>query len=202
MPVVRQVSRRRLIRLWRESCLRSKNWAAALKRVRAGSCSVRSFWPDWSRIALVGNYNYFGTLSVEAVDAGIILPIIVSGVVCGVLGGVFSKLLLWPMRHRASRSGSGGHAIRFCLPGYAACFGGRDRIRGRRFFLWFRLCRNGAGRSRYGRYPWHAPVTRFLATLVGYYSEFPEESSLLRWRLAPASVRIWPICLAPVATCR
>ena len=33
-------------------------------------------------IALVGNYNYFRTLSVEAVDAGIILPIIVRW--CGV----------------------------------------------------------------------------------------------------------------------
>ncbi|MDE2585377.1 MAG: chloride channel protein, partial [Betaproteobacteria bacterium] len=49
-------------------------------------------------IALLGNYNYFGSLKVGAVDQGIILPILAGGILCGLLGGLFSRLLLWPVQ--------------------------------------------------------------------------------------------------------
>ncbi len=52
-------------------------------------------------IALLGNYNYFGRISIMEVHSNIVIPIIVCGVFCGLLGGVLSKLLLWPQQHPA-----------------------------------------------------------------------------------------------------
>ena len=45
-------------------------------------------------ISLQGNYTYFGNLSVGIIDKNIVIPVIVSGLVCGVLGGVFSRTLI------------------------------------------------------------------------------------------------------------
>lgn len=45
-------------------------------------------------ISLQGNYTYFGHLSVGIIDRKIILPVIVCGLVCGVLGGIFSRTLI------------------------------------------------------------------------------------------------------------
>lgn len=45
-------------------------------------------------ISLQGNYTYFGSLSVGIIDRKIIIPVIICGLVCGVLGGIFSRTLL------------------------------------------------------------------------------------------------------------
>lgn len=45
-------------------------------------------------ISLQGNYTYFGSLSVGIIDRKIIMPVIICGLVCGILGGVFSRTLL------------------------------------------------------------------------------------------------------------
>ena len=45
-------------------------------------------------ISLQGNYTYFGKLSVGLIDKKIIIPVIICGLVCGVLGGIFSRTLL------------------------------------------------------------------------------------------------------------
>lgn len=45
-------------------------------------------------ISLQGNYTYFGNLTVGIIDKKIILPLIVCGLVCGVLGGIFSRTLI------------------------------------------------------------------------------------------------------------
>jgi H+/Cl- antiporter ClcA len=45
-------------------------------------------------ISLQGNYTYFGNLSVGVIDRKIIIPVIICGLVCGVLGGIFSRTLL------------------------------------------------------------------------------------------------------------
>lgn len=124
-------------------------------------------------IALVGNYNYFGTLSVEAVDAGIILPIIVSGVVCGVLGGVFSKLLLWPMRHPGQSLWQWRARNPILFAGVCGLlvavigFVGGGFSYGSGYVVTAQVVAGTADT------PWHAPVTRFLATLVSYYSGIP-----------------------------
>lgn len=45
-------------------------------------------------ISLQGNYTYFGNLAVGTVDRNILLPVIVCGLICGVLGGIFSRTLV------------------------------------------------------------------------------------------------------------
>jgi H+/Cl- antiporter ClcA len=50
-------------------------------------------------IGLQGNYTYFGHLDVAGVTRGIVLPVIVCGLACGALGSLFSRLLLIPLRH-------------------------------------------------------------------------------------------------------
>lgn len=124
-------------------------------------------------IALLGNYNYFGKISVSAVDSTVIVPILFSGIVCGILGGTFSRLMLWPMRQS-------GHPVWQWRMRRPVAFAG---ICGLIVALIGLL---GGGLSYGSGYlvtaqvvtgaldtPWYAPVARFLATLVSYYSGIP-----------------------------
>ncbi len=124
-------------------------------------------------IALLGNYNYFGHLKVMALDRSIVLPIIVGGIGCGLLGGFFSRLLLWPVQKKTFfvwqwRS---AHPVAFAaLCGLAVAIIG-----------W------STGSISYGSgyeitakavsgeiaLPWYASASRFLATLISYYSGIP-----------------------------
>lgn len=45
-------------------------------------------------MSLQGNYTYFGHLSVGEIERSIIVPVIICGLVCGVLGGLFSHTLI------------------------------------------------------------------------------------------------------------
>ncbi len=45
-------------------------------------------------ISMQGNYTYFGNLSVGIVDKKIIIPVLFCGLVCGVSGGIFSRILI------------------------------------------------------------------------------------------------------------
>ncbi len=127
-------------------------------------------------ISLEGNYSHFGRMKVsEFSEIGV--PVLVYGMFCGVLGGIFSRLLLWPQKHptfvvwrwRAA------HPVRF-----AGCCGLVIAVVG-----WL-----GGGLSYGSGYsvtaslvsgdtmtalsaPWHAPVTRYVATVVTYYSGIP-----------------------------
>lgn len=56
-------------------------------------------------ISLQGNYIYFGNLSVGIIDRRVILPVIVCGLVCGILGGVFSRTLISASRRMPGRLG-------------------------------------------------------------------------------------------------
>lgn len=56
-------------------------------------------------ISLQGNYIYFGSLSVGMIDRRIVLPVIICGLVCGVLGGVFSRTLIASSRKMPGRLG-------------------------------------------------------------------------------------------------
>ena len=124
-------------------------------------------------VALLGNYSYFGHLKVAALDRFIALPIVVAGLVCGIAGGLFSRLMLSPLAHKEARLW---------------------RWRARRPVVFAGLCGlvvalvgwAGGGLSFGSGYqvtaqvtageivlPWHAPLTRFAATLVSYYSGIP-----------------------------
>ena len=124
-------------------------------------------------IALLGNYNYFGHLKVENLDRAIVLPIILGGTVCGLLGGAFSWLLLlpqktpefvlwrWKKEHPVWFAGGCGVAV--ALIGWAGgglSFGSGYGITSQVVSGQLTL-------------PWHAPITRFLATVISYYSGIP-----------------------------
>ena len=124
-------------------------------------------------VALHGNYNYFGQLKVINQDRTIVLPIIVTGLVCGSLGGLFSRLMLWPQqrmdlklwRWRAEHpiyfAGACGLVIAIIgLVGGGLSYGSGYMITSQVVSGELEL-------------PWHAPITRFLATIVSYYSGIP-----------------------------
>lgn len=45
-------------------------------------------------MSLQGNYTYFGELTVGTIDRKIIMPVMICGLVCGLLGGIFSRTLI------------------------------------------------------------------------------------------------------------
>lgn len=124
-------------------------------------------------IALLGNYNYFGKLKVESVDTSIILPIIVGGVFCGVLGGGLSRLLLLPQKY----PGAGIWLWRSRNPvRFAGICGLLVAIAG----VLSNGYSYGSGYSVTAQVvagtidlPWYVPLTRFVATLLSYYSGIP-----------------------------
>ena len=124
-------------------------------------------------IALQGNYNYFGHFGIQDINHDIVVPALVIGIGCGLLGGLFSRMLLWPQRHP--------HLIiwqwrRLHPVWFAGICGFVVAILG-----W--LSGGMSFGSGYGItsqvivsdvvLPWHAPITRFLATVVTYFSGIP-----------------------------
>ena len=124
-------------------------------------------------LALLGNYNYFGSLSILRLDQSLVLPVIASGILCGFFGGGFSRLVLWPQKNK-----------NFLL----------WKWRSERPVLFAGLC--GllvavigwlSGDLSYGSgylvssqvvsgeivLPWHATIMRYLATIISYYSGIP-----------------------------
>ncbi|MNQ91842.1 H(+)/Cl(-) exchange transporter ClcA [compost metagenome] len=124
-------------------------------------------------IALQGNYHYFGHFGVQDIHLDIIAPVLVTGIGCGLLGGLFSRMLLWPQRHHrfVVWQWRRMHPVWFA----GAC-GMIVAILG-----W--LSAGMSFGSGYGvtsqvivsdiSLPWHAPITRFLATVVTYFSGIP-----------------------------
>lgn len=45
-------------------------------------------------ISMQGNYTYFGSITVGIIDSKIIFPILVCAIVCGISGGIFSRILI------------------------------------------------------------------------------------------------------------
>jgi H+/Cl- antiporter ClcA len=124
-------------------------------------------------MALAGNYRYFGQLNVGEIGGAIIPAVCAGGLVCGLAGGLFSRLLLWPRRAAAGRlwAWRSRHPVAFAgLCGLAVALVG-----------W-----SGGGVSLGSGYgvtaqaisgtlvlPWYAPIARFAATVLSYYSGIP-----------------------------
>lgn len=124
-------------------------------------------------IATLGNYSYFGHLKVDTLDRFIALPVVIAALVCGIAGGLFSRLMLAPLAHkeaplwrwRARRPVvfAGLCGVIVALIGWAG--GGLSYGSGYQI-----TAQVAAGQIAL---PWHAPLTRFAATLVSYYSGIP-----------------------------
>ena len=124
-------------------------------------------------VALLGNYNYFGHLKIDDLNRSIVMPVIAVGIVCGVLGGLFSRLMLWPQssntfivwrwraQHPVVFAGACGALV--AAIGWA---GG-----GLSFGSGYQITSQVV--SGEVVMPWHAPLSRFAATLVSYYSGIP-----------------------------
>ncbi len=124
-------------------------------------------------IAFKGNYTYFGQLHVGALGVAVVVPTLLSGLTCGLLGGGFSWLLLWPQRRPdlvlwAWRREhpvwfAGGCGLTVAILGWIS--GGTSFGSG-----YAATSQAISGQIVLG---WHAPVTRFLATAVSYFSGIP-----------------------------
>jgi H+/Cl- antiporter ClcA len=124
-------------------------------------------------VALKGNYTYFGQLTVRDLGTAVLLPAVIAGLVCGVLGGLFSWFLLWPQRNPtvwlwAWRSThpvwfAGGCGLIVAALGWVS--GGTS----------FGSGYVAASQAINGQIvlEWHAPITRFVATLATYFSGMP-----------------------------
>lgn len=124
-------------------------------------------------IAIQGNYNYFGHLKIGDVDRAIVLPVLLASLTCGLLGGLFSRLLLSPQTHREFPlwKWRAAHPVLFAgacglvvaLVGWAS--GGISYGSG------YIVTSRAVGQEVV--LPWYAPLARCLATVVSYYSGIP-----------------------------
>lgn len=124
-------------------------------------------------IALQGNYNYFGHFGVQDISVDIVVPALAIGIGCGLLGGLFSRMLLWPQRHprfvvwewRRMHPVwfAGACGLIVAVLGWVS--GGMSFGSG--YGITSQVIASEVG------LPWHAPVTRFLATVVTYFSGIP-----------------------------
>lgn len=124
-------------------------------------------------VAFEGNYTYFGQLRVATAAPAIVVPIVASGLLCGVAGGTFSYMLLWPQRgvHRGIWRFRSDHPIWFAgicgLLVAALGWVGGGVSYGSGYSVTASVV---AGQLEL---PWHAPLTRFLATVITYFSGIP-----------------------------
>ncbi len=124
-------------------------------------------------MALEGDYRYFGELTVGAVGARIVLPVLAGGLLCGVAGGAFSHLLLWPRRAARSRlwalrrerpvAFAGACGLLVAAIGWAA--GGVSLGSG------YAITAQALDGSI--ALPWYAPIARYVATVITYFSGIP-----------------------------
>lgn len=124
-------------------------------------------------IAIIGNYNYFGHLNVGILDRSIVLPVLIAGVVCGLLGGGFSRLMLWPQKQQefALWRWRSEHPVAFAgicglLVALIGLIGG-----GLSYGSGYEITSQVASGQLV--LPWHASISRFLATIVSYFSGIP-----------------------------
>lgn len=124
-------------------------------------------------IALLGNYHYFGRFKIGGLAYSIVLPVILSGVVCGLFGGLFSRLMLWPLQRRewSLWRWRSDHPVVFAgLCGTVVAvigFAGGGLSYGSGYSITSQVV------SGELVLPWHAPFSRFFATLISYYSGIP-----------------------------
>lgn len=124
-------------------------------------------------IALQGNYNYFGHFDVLDISVGIVAPALVIGIGCGLLGGLFSRMLLWPQQHPrfVVWKWRRAHPVWFAgVCGFIVAILGwlsGAMSFGSGYGITSQVIASEVG------LPWHAPITRFLATVVTYFSGIP-----------------------------
>lgn len=124
-------------------------------------------------ISIMGNYTYFGSLKVDVVSAEIVIPLLICAVVCGVLGGVFSSVLIKAAKPMPGWIGRVRQLHPACWAAgcglLVACLGGvSDGAAHGSGYIYTRQLLEGSISE-----PWiYAPV-KFLATILTYLSGIP-----------------------------
>ncbi|HEY1181094.1 MAG TPA: chloride channel protein [Rhodocyclaceae bacterium] len=124
-------------------------------------------------IALLGNYQYFGHMQMMPMNRSIVVPVVIGGVLCGIAGGYFSRLMLWPQkaahiklwfwRARYPVRFAGACGLTLALIGLAS--GGLSYGSG------YNVAQMLVSGSH--ELPWYTAIARFASTLVSYYSGIP-----------------------------
>lgn len=124
-------------------------------------------------IAVSGNYNYFGSIRIVATDLSIAIPVLVAGLACGLAGGGFSRLLLWPQTHAR-------HAIWDFRKRHPVWFAGVCGLLVAAVGWLAGGYSFGSGYTATAKLiagelelPWYASVTRLCSTLLSYHSGIP-----------------------------
>jgi len=124
-------------------------------------------------IALEGDYRYFGELTVRQMGAGIMPAVLAASLCCGLAGGIFSRLLLWPQRvpdlgiwqwrkaHPVLFAGTCGLLV--ALIGWVS-----DGVS---FGSGYTITAHAIDGSV--RLSWLAVLARFAATVLSYFSGIP-----------------------------
>lgn len=109
----------------------------------------------------------------QGITLDIVAPVLAAGIGCGLLGGLFSRMLLWPQRHGHLRLWqwrrvhpvwfAGVCGLLVAVLGWLS--GGLSYGSG--YVVTTQIITHDLG------VPWHAPLTRFLATVVTYFSGIP-----------------------------
>lgn len=124
-------------------------------------------------ISLQGNYIYFGRLAVSSVDYRILWPVLVCALVCGVMGGLFSLLLVRGARPGENRLGrwrkahpyqwAGFCGLMVALLGYVSS----GSAHGSGYFITQGVLEGSSDMAWY-----YAPV-KFAATVFSFLSGIP-----------------------------
>jgi H+/Cl- antiporter ClcA len=124
-------------------------------------------------MALEGNYHYFGQLTIGSIGLGIVPAVLAAGLVCGLAGGAFSRVLLWPQRAKNARvwKWRTKHPVQFAglcglLVAAIGWLGGGVSL-GSGYAITSQAI-DGAITL-----PWYTPIARFAATVITYFSGIP-----------------------------
>jgi H+/Cl- antiporter ClcA len=124
-------------------------------------------------ISMQGNYTYFGSLNVGVIHKEILFPVLISGLVCGVSGGIFSKVLIefaekLPGRVTAFRTRHPFYWTGFCgllVAGLGIVSHGAANDSG---YTLTKAMLNGTIDET-----WYYPIVKYLATIFTYLSGIP-----------------------------
>jgi H+/Cl- antiporter ClcA len=124
-------------------------------------------------ISFEGNYVYFGTIRVGTTSMSILPALLVSSILCGVLGGIFSRLLILPHQFRDTRlwQWRAAHPVYFAgLCGLVVAVIGWLSD-GATFGSGYAITSSAmAGTTELH---WSEPLAKFAATVASYYSGIP-----------------------------
>lgn len=124
-------------------------------------------------ISLLGNHTYFGRISVSNIDSRIIWPVVFCGLLCGLAGGFFSRLLCASGRPWRGHLGKfrQRHPVLFAgLCGLVVALIGitmDGTLYGSGYQQTQALLEQGASQ------PWYYPLAKMAATITSFFSGIP-----------------------------